>query len=151
MRAHKLCQTAVGESQKDYKTSDLNIHVNIYKYKYTLLHLAMNKCYNCQIPSSVSGHYKAKKRSNLIVVKEGYERSSGIAGSKYICPCSLVQMVIYIIDITVHITWKRKKKKGQIIENPFQICNILDQKQNSPCTSYKLNYRSKEKKSTIEG
>lgn len=69
----------------------------------------MNKGSNGQIPSSVSGHSKAKERPNPVVVERGNEHCGRTTSSEYVRPCPLVQIVIYIIYITAYIFFLKKK------------------------------------------
>lgn len=77
------------------KNSSENIRID------WLNHLAMNDSCNGHIPSSVGGHSETKKWPNSVVVEWGYEHSGGTTSSKYVCPSPLVQMIVYIVDITV--------------------------------------------------
>lgn len=74
-------------------------------------YLAVNKSCNGQVPGSVSGHAKPNKRPNTVIVKRRYEHRSRTACPEYICPCPLVQSVIYVIYITVSIFINTKIKK----------------------------------------
>lgn len=61
-----------------------------------------------QVPGRISGHAKAKKRPNTVVVKGRNEHSGGAASSKNIGPCSLIQSVVDVVNVTVFI---RKKQR----------------------------------------
>lgn len=63
----------------------------------------MNKSGGSQVPGGVSGHTKAEKGPNPVIVKRRDEDSGGATCSENVCPCSFVQVVINVIDITVHI------------------------------------------------
>lgn len=64
----------------------------------------MNKGSNGQIPCSVSGHYKAKKCPDSVVMERRNEHSGSTAGTKYVSPSSLVKIVIDVVDITAKTT-----------------------------------------------
>ena len=68
----------------------------------------MNKSCNSQVPSSVSGHSKSQKRPNTVIVKRRYEHRGGTASSKDISPSSFIQVVIYVVDVTVFATGTKK-------------------------------------------
>lgn len=73
----------------------------------------MDKGSNGHIPSSVSGHHKAKERPNSVIMERGNENSGSTASAKYISPSPLVQIVVYIIDVTaktkpIKIVWKSR-------------------------------------------
>lgn len=55
-----------------------------------IAYLSMDKGSNGHIPCSVSGHHKAQKRPDSIIVERRDEHSGRTAGSKYIRPSSLV-------------------------------------------------------------
>ena len=55
-----------------------------------------------EVPSSVSGHQESKKRPNPVVV-EGMDEDCGCTTCpKYVCPCPLIQIVIYVIYVAAH-------------------------------------------------
>ena len=57
---------------------------------------------NGEVPSSVSGHQESKKRPNPVVV-EGRDEDCGCTTCpKYVCPCPLIQIVIYVIYVAAH-------------------------------------------------
>lgn len=58
-------------------------------------------CYG-EVPSCVSGHYKAKERPDSVVVKGRNEDSCSTAGSEYVSPSSLVQIIIYVIYVAAN-------------------------------------------------
>jgi len=60
-----------------------------------------NGC-NGQIPSSVGGHAKTKEGPYPVVVEWWDEHCGGTASSKYVGPSPLVQVVIYVVYITVY-------------------------------------------------
>lgn len=74
----------------------------------------MNYSCNGHIPGGVSGHAKTKKRPNSVVVERGYEDSGSTTSSKYVGPCPLVQMIIYVVYITAYI-YNTKNVKIQLI------------------------------------
>lgn len=57
---------------------------------------------NCEVPCSVSGHEKAQKGPDSVVVKGGNKDSGGTASSEDISPSPLVQVVIYVIYVAVN-------------------------------------------------
>lgn len=71
---------------------------------------------NGEVPSSVSGHQKTKKGPDSVVPKGRNEHSSGTASPKDVRPSSLVQVIIYVINITAYQKKKRKeRKRGSIM------------------------------------
>ena len=60
----------------------------------------MDKGSNGHIPSSVSGHHEAKERPNSVVMERRNENSGSTTSAKDISPSPLVQIVVYVIDIT---------------------------------------------------
>lgn len=74
----------------------------------------MNKGCYCQVPSSVSGHSKSQKRPNTVIVKRRYEHRGGTASSKDISPSSFIQVVIYVVDVTVFATGTKKSAKDVV-------------------------------------
>lgn len=74
-------------------------------------YLAVDQRSNGQIPSSIGGHDKAQKRPNPVVVERGDEHCSSTACTKDVGPCSLVQLVIYIVYVTEKLNSNLKKKK----------------------------------------
>lgn len=69
----------------------------------------MNNSCNGQVPGCVSGHSKAKKGPNPIVMERRYENCSGTASSEDVGPCPLVQIVIDVIYVTA---LKQEAKKS---------------------------------------
>lgn len=65
-----------------------------------LLYLSVDKGSNGHIPSSVGGHHEAKERPNSVIVERGDEDSGSTASAKDISPSPLVQIVVYVIDVT---------------------------------------------------
>lgn len=63
-------------------------------------YLAMNEGCDRHIPGSVGSHTKSKERPNPIVVEGRYEYCGSTTSPKYVCPCPLVQMIIYVVYIT---------------------------------------------------
>lgn len=61
----------------------------------------MGKSSNSEVPSGVSGHPEAKKRPNPVVVERWYEHRRGTASPKYVRPCPLVQIIVYVVNVTV--------------------------------------------------
>ena len=61
----------------------------------------MNEGGDSHVPGGVSGHSEAEKRPNPVIVKRRYENSGGATCSENVCPCSFVQVVINVINITV--------------------------------------------------
>lgn len=59
-----------------------------------------------QVPSGISGHSKAKKRPNPVVMKGRYEHCSSTASTKNIGPSPFVQIVVDVVYVTV-----RKEQK----------------------------------------
>ena len=57
---------------------------------------------NGEVPSSVSGHQQSKKRPDPVVVEGRNEYCGCTTCSKYVCPCPLVQVIIYVIYIAAH-------------------------------------------------
>lgn len=54
---------------------------------------------NSEVPSSVSGHDKAQKGPDSVVVKGRNKDSGGTASSEDVSPSPLVQIVIYVIYV----------------------------------------------------
>lgn len=84
----------------------------------------MHNCCYGEVPGRVCRHAKAKKRPDPIVVKRWYENCSSTASSKNVGPCSLVQMVVDVIYITVSSSMKQQFK-NTMEENPDQIFTCL--------------------------
>lgn len=61
----------------------------------------MNNCSNGHVPGGVSSHAKAKERPNPVVVKWGYEDGCSTASSENVCPRSLIQSIVDVVDVTV--------------------------------------------------
>lgn len=74
----------------------------------------MNKGNYCQVPSSVSGHFQSWKRPNMVIVKRRYEHRGGTTSSKYISLSSFIQVVIYVVDVTVFATGTKKSAKDVV-------------------------------------
>ena len=64
----------------------------------------MDQGCNGQVPSGVGGHAKPKKRPNSVIVERGYENGRSTTSSEYVCPCPLVQMIVYVVYIAAYIT-----------------------------------------------
>lgn len=74
------------------------------------IYLAMYKGGNGHIPGGVSGHAEAEKRPDSVVMKGRDEHSGGTASTKNISPCSLIQSVVDVVNVTVLI------RKNKIID-----------------------------------
>ena len=68
-----------------------------------MTHLPMEERCNGEIPSGVRGHYQAEEGPDSVVSKWRNEDRGGTASSKYVSPCPLVQIVIYVIYIAAFI------------------------------------------------
>lgn len=53
------------------------------------------------IPCSVSGHNKAQEWPDSVIVERRDEDCCCTTGTKDVSPCSLVQIVIYVVYVTV--------------------------------------------------
>ena len=62
-------------------------------------YLAVDKSGDGHVPSSVSGHPKPQKGPKPVVMERRDENSGSTTSSKNISPCSLVQMIIDVINI----------------------------------------------------
>lgn len=62
-------------------------------------HLTMEDWGNGEVPSSVSGHYKAQKGPDSVVVKRRNKDCGGTTSSEDVSPSPLVQIVIYVIYV----------------------------------------------------
>lgn len=62
-------------------------------------YLAVDKGGDGHVPSSVSGHPKPQKGPNPVVMERRDENSCCTTSSKNISPCSLVQMIVDVINI----------------------------------------------------
>lgn len=60
----------------------------------------MDKGSNCEIPCSVSSHNKTQEWPNSVIMKWRDEDSCSTASSKDIRPSSLVEIVVYVVDVT---------------------------------------------------
>ena len=80
-----------------------------------LSYLSVDKGSNGHIPSSVSSHHKTKKRPNSVIVKRRNEDSGSTASAKDIRPSPLVQIVVYVIDITAKPNPSKSCEKTQTI------------------------------------
>lgn len=57
---------------------------------------------NGKIPSSVSGHCKTQKRPNSVVMERRNKDSGGTTCSKYVGPCPLVKLLVYVIYVATN-------------------------------------------------
>lgn len=63
-------------------------------------YLPMEKGSNGKVPGSESGHDKSQERPDSVIVEGRDEHSCRTAGSKYVCPSSLVEVVVYVVYVT---------------------------------------------------
>lgn len=54
---------------------------------------------NGEVPSSVGGHQESKERPDSVVVEGRNEDCGCTTSSEYVCPCPLVQIIIYVIYV----------------------------------------------------
>ena len=71
----------------------------------------MNESCYSHVPSSVSGHSKSKKRPNTVIVEGGNEHRGGTASSKDVSPSPFIQVVIYVVNVTVLANRNHKRCK----------------------------------------
>lgn len=64
--------------------------------------LTVDKSRNGKVPSGVSGHAKTEKGPYPVVVKRWNKYCGCTTRSEYVSPRPLVQLVVYIIYVTVH-------------------------------------------------
>jgi hypothetical protein len=66
------------------------------------MYLTMKKSSNADIPGSKGGHKKPEKRPNSIVMEGRNEHCCGTACPKYVRPCPLIKLVIYVVYVAAH-------------------------------------------------
>ena len=112
----KYSTSFVGSERVTFSTCNINCKLaqkDGFSEKFCcrlLIYLAMNNSCYSQVPCRVSGHSKSKKWTDTVIVERGYEHSCSTASSKNIGPSPFVQLVIYVVDVTVGI-----KKNAKIV------------------------------------
>ena len=53
-----------------------------------------------QVPCGVSGHTQAEKWPNPVIMERRYKNSGCTTCTEYVSPCSLVQVIVYVINVT---------------------------------------------------
>lgn len=59
----------------------------------------MKKSSSGEVPGSEGGHEETEKRPNSIVMERRNEHCCGTTCPKYVCPCPLIELVIYVVYV----------------------------------------------------
>lgn len=76
------------------------------------LYLAMYEGGNGKIPRSVGGHAQSKEWPYPVIVEWRYEHRRGTTSTKYVCPRSLIEMIIYVVYVTARNNLKNNMLKA---------------------------------------
>lgn len=61
----------------------------------------MKQSSNGHVPRCVGRHDKANEGPDSVVVEGRNKYCGGAASPKDVCPCPLVQVIVYVVDVTV--------------------------------------------------